>query len=142
MSENREENASKKIIVDEGWKAKVQAEKESPPPSGDSPPPEAASSAAPEEDDPPLPPPSLEFFVQSLAMQAMMGLGLIPNVASGKVEYRPRFARHLIDTLDLLLAKTAGNRTDAETAFMESIVHQLHMTFVSVAQAKSEESKP
>ena len=141
MTENHEENPSKKIVVDEDWKAKVQAEKESTAPADAAPSAEAAPEASPEDDDPVLPPPSLEFLVQSLAMQAMMGMGLLPNSASGKVEARFNFARHLIDTLDMLVGKTAGNRTDAETALLESLLHQLRMAFVSVTGAGNESAK-
>jgi hypothetical protein len=141
MTENREESPSETIIVDEDWKARVQAEKEATSPPGAAPSADAAPDAASAEDDPVLPPPSLEFLFQSLAMQAMMGLGLMPNPASGKTEPRPNFAGHLIDTLDLLLAKTAGNRTEAETALLEALLHQLRMAFVSVGQAGGETAK-
>jgi len=44
----------------------------------------------------------------SLAIQAMMAMGGMPNPATGKAEVNLDRAKHYIDTIDLLLQKTAG----------------------------------
>jgi len=71
------------------------------------------------------------------ALQAMVGLGLVPNPLAPKGEPQkadlPQ-AQHTIDTLQMLYDKTQGNRTTEETEQIEHILHELRMAFVSVKQ--------
>lgn len=127
MNEKADPPQEKKIIVDEDWKAQVQAEKE------------AAQKAAAEAEQRkrhrgPLPPPSLTMLVDSLGMQAMMAMGLVPHPDTGKTEVDLDQAKHLIDTVELLLEKTQGNRTQDETAAMEDLLHQLRLGYVAVVE--------
>jgi hypothetical protein len=125
----------KKIIIDEDWKARVQAEKEEAS--------QAASTSAPahaekhgayDPGDVPMPPASLELLVSSLATEALMALGAVPHPASGKLELRPNQAKYLIDTIDVLRQKTSGNVTSSEQQMLESVLHELRMAFVAAAQ--------
>ncbi len=114
----------KKIHVDENWKDQVEAEKEV----------DAAAPEQPSEPAGPTPEPSLSMLVTTLAAQAMVSLGGMPNPATGKAEVNVDQARYLIDLIEMLTAKTEGNRTDEETAMLQGILHELRMAFVSMQQ--------
>ena len=116
----------KKIFVDEDWKAKVEAEREALK-RGQTP--EQPQGSPPRA---PLPPPSLDFLVTTIAMQAMAGLGMTVDPATGKTELQLDQAKHFIDTLAMLQEKTQGNRTLDETATLERLLHELRMGYVMV----------
>ena len=133
----------KKIIIDEDWKAQVQAEKEAaagePASPGLSMPKSAGgtatvdSNAAGEPQDPPMPPASFEMLVTTLASEALAALGQFPHPVTGKAEVHRNHAQYLIDTLDVLREKCKGNLTPAEQQLLESVLHQLRMVFIAVA---------
>jgi hypothetical protein len=118
----------KKIYIDEDWKSKVQAEKEQAEHQQQAPPPpeEPAEGS--------LPAPTLTMLATTLGLQAMAALGLVPDPISGKTEAHLDQARHLIDMLQMLQDKTAGNRTPEETKVLDSLLHELRMGFVAVSQ--------
>jgi hypothetical protein len=128
----------KKLFVDEDWKSKVEAEKEaarhgkSAPDSADTSQPSA--DILDDQPDMPLPPASLTFLLTTLATQAMVALGQMPNPITGKAEVRLNQAKHVIDTLGMLETKTAGNRTPEESGLLDDLLHQLRMAFVYVQQ--------
>lgn len=62
----------------------------------------------------------------------MVALGLVVATAGEVPKPRLSEARHLIDTLAMLEEKTAGNRTADESALLESLLHELRMSFVAV----------
>ncbi|HZZ26823.1 MAG TPA: DUF1844 domain-containing protein [Pirellulales bacterium] len=146
-----------KIIIDEDWKTQVQAEKEAAK-SGHAPEnmPATASSApiasgsaenqssiesnSPELPDFDLPPASLVFLCTTLATQAMIALGQVPNPISGKTEPRLKQAKHYIDTLGMLEEKTAGNRTADESALFDDLLHQLRMAYVTMQSEPANKS--
>ena len=76
--------------------------------------------------------PALVDLAGSLAMQAMIAMGVFANPITGKAEVRMHQARHLIDTLDMLQKKTEGNRTAEETDALEHLLHELRMGFLAV----------
>jgi Domain of unknown function (DUF1844) len=142
----------KKLIIDEDWKSQVQAEKEaaakkaqasesaSEPASpglsssksagGDK---ANAPSSDHNEHDPPMPPASFEMLVSTLATETLAALGQFPHPATGKAEVYANQAQYLIDTLDVLRQKCQGNLTAAEQQLIESVLHQLRMVFIAVA---------
>lgn len=126
----------KKIIVDEDWKSRVQAEKETAKqrPGEES----AEDGAAGATQDVPFPPASLEILIGSLATQAMVSLGIIPNPITKKPERLLSQAKHVIDTLQVLQEKTEGNRTTGESALLDDTLHQLRMAYVQISQAPGE----
>jgi len=145
MSRGPSDPEAKKIIIDEDWKAQVEAEKEvaerlrraeaGPAAAGAA----SAASAAPG----PLPPPTQDALATTLAMQAMVGLGLVPNPATGKMEAQLQTAKYLIDTIQMLQEKTEGNRTAGESAALEHLLHELRLGYVAVAEkAKTEAPTP
>ena len=121
-----------KLFIDEDWKSQVQAEKE----AAKSKPAEGAGdvqaqadqAAGPEHGQ--LPEPSLPFLFTTLATEAMVSLGAIENPLTGKQELNLPHAKHFIDTLQLLEAKTEGNRTPEETSLLKGLLHQLRMDYV------------
>ncbi len=120
------ESPEKKIVVDEDWKKQVEAEKE------------AFRRMQQEEkktEKPrPLPPASFSFLVTTLANQAMVSLGLLPNPLTHQTQCRLDEAQHFIDTLQILYDKTEGNRTPEETALLEELLHQLRLGYLSVQE--------
>jgi hypothetical protein len=160
--------SEKKIFVDEDWKSRVEAEREAarqkaPPgqPAGEGqapaaaapepavPEPEAPEPAATEpaatdkpraeaEADPAMPPADLMFVASTFYMQALVALGVVPDPITRKPRLRPNQARHAIDSLQVLLDKTQGNRTAEESEAIDAMLHELRMAFVRVMQAANE----
>jgi hypothetical protein len=115
-----------KIIIDEDWKSQVQAEKQ----TAEQP---AAATPAESADDPLMPPASFELLLSSLATEAMMALGQLPNPYTGKPEVRRNQAKYLIDMIDVLKEKTKGNLKPGDELAIEDLLHQLRMAFVATA---------
>lgn len=80
--------------------------------------------------DVPFPAPSLMSLTESIATQALVSLGLIPNPMTGKAVVRLNQAKHLIDTVELINEKTKGNQTEEETKFIDGLMHELHMFYI------------
>ena len=127
-----------KILVDEDWKSKVQAEKETAQPSGLGTPEAAGAKAEPpaaraELDDlkAELPRASFTSLVTMLATQAMVALGQIPDPVQNKPVVRLNFARHYIDTLGVLEEKTKGQLTAGEAALLQHVLDDLRLAFVA-----------
>jgi hypothetical protein len=146
----------KKIIVDEDWKSRVEAEKEqarrqqqgaTAEPSPGKPTEEAAKGErAPKPGEAPkgsqagglpLPPPDLTFLASSLYLQGLTALGVVPNPLTDKAELRLDHAKHTIDTLAMLQEKTEGNRTPAESEALEQMLHELRLAFVEIRDRPS-----
>ncbi len=132
----------KKIIIDEDWKAQVQAEKEAAAKQEAS---ELAEAGVEKDDatapsgtmpngdrDPQMPPASFEMLVTTLATEALMALGQVPHPATNQTEVQRNHAQYLIDTLDVLRQKTNGNLTPQEQQLIDSVLHQVRMLFVAV----------
>ena len=136
MTDNPNDQPDKKIIIDEDWKSRVQAEKEELEEKQRQQ--DKSPSAGQGEPDAPLPTPSLEVLAGSLGMQAMVAMGLLPNPVSGKPEVRLNQAKHFIDTIALLEEKTEGNRTPEETAVISDLLHELRMGYVAVQNRQAE----
>jgi hypothetical protein len=77
---------------------------------------------------------NLSMFLQSLAQQGLMQMGLIPW-PHGQRELALDQARDTIDILELLKAKTRGNLNADEQKLMDTIVHELKLSFMEVQQA-------
>jgi hypothetical protein len=138
------ESEKPKIIIDEDWKSQVEAEKEAArsaatavpaSPGGATEPAAPATSHEPQEG--PLPPATFTFLLTTIATQAMIALGQVPNPITGKVELRPQQAKHYIDTLSMLEEKTTGNRDPNESTLLTEMLHQLRMAYVMIMQNPS-----
>jgi hypothetical protein len=123
----------KKLIIDEDWKAQVEAEKHEASPTHSAQPKSAAAAAATQPADPPMPPASFEMLLTTLATEALIALGQVPHPATGRAEAHRNQAQYLIDTIEVLQQKTNGNLTPDEAQMIETLLHQLRMAFIDTA---------
>ena len=77
-----------------------------------------------------VPQPDFNFFVTTLAVQAAIFLGQMPNPATGKKEENIEQAKFIIDTLVMLNDKTKGNLTAEESKLLENVLYELRMQYV------------
>ncbi len=70
-------------------------------------------------------------LVADLVTQAWVALGKIKHPATDKIERSIPAAGLIIDMLDMLNRKTAGNRTQAEDRLLLDSLHQLKLNFVA-----------
>jgi hypothetical protein len=82
-----------------------------------------------------LPEASLEGLVNMLAVEAVMHLGLIENPIGGR-NVDIEAARHVIDMLGVVQAKTQGNLTDDEAELLDSVLSDLRMQFVAISRGR------
>jgi hypothetical protein len=69
----------------------------------------------------------------SLAQQALMQLGEIPNPFTGQQELDLQGGRSTIDLLAVLQAKTKGNLSAEESQALEETIHDLKMRYIEIA---------
>ena len=126
QQENGDNSREPGLHVDEDWKETVagerrkQREKE-----------QAGSKTAEQAQRPPLPEPSVQIFMAGLYTQTLVLLGLMPNPATGETSRDLAEAQYLIDTIAMLQEKTKGNLTEEESSYLEGILYDLRMRFVS-----------
>lgn len=82
------------------------------------------------------PEPDFNFFVTTLALQASIALGQMPNPATNKTEKDLTQAKFLIDTLNVLETKTKGNLTAEEQKLLENLLYELKLRYVQTVQEK------
>jgi len=136
-----------KIVVDSDWKAQAQAEKEklareveakqaqaqqaaAAGPAG----PAAAGAAAGPGGQRELPPASFETLVASLATQILYALGGYEDPRTKRRYVDLDLAKHHIDTLTVLEAKTKGNLTEDEKKVLDNALYECRMQYVQIAQ--------
>ena len=124
------EEASK-IIIDEGWKAQVQREREQAvqPAENSAVESPAVDEAMPEGTDPDEQPASFPALVGSLATQTMYTLGLVADPNGGQVMVNLDAARYTLDILEILEAKTAGNLDQEEQEMLTQTRSELEQVF-------------
>ena len=123
-----------KIVVDDDWKSQVEKEKQQL--EQDAEPTPGANDAMPE-----MPPASFSMLVTTLAMQAGVGLGQMPDPSTGQPQINKPVAKHFIDTLALLEEKTKGNLDKEETELLTSTVHQLRIAFITMPDSMPESTE-
>lgn len=104
-----------KKAVDEDWKEQIHREKE----------------VKKEEKPPPIPPPNFILFVSGFATQTLIALGQIENPITKTKEKNLDQAKYTIDTLTMIKEKTKGNLTTEEEKFLDSVLYDLQMSYVS-----------
>jgi len=102
--------------IDGSWKDSVDKEKK----EGDNPAKESRALEA-----------NFTGFISSLAMEALIFLGEIPNPISKKKEIAIDQARYIIDIIGLLKEKTKGNLTAEEANAIDNILYELRAKFVA-----------
>lgn len=78
--------------------------------------------------------PDFNFFVTTLALQASIALGQVPNPATNKKEDDLTQAKFLIDTLAMLKEKTKGNLSAEEASLLENVLYELRMHYINKTQ--------
>jgi hypothetical protein len=73
-------------------------------------------------------------YIMSMAYQAMIFLGEVPNPMTGQSEQNLRQAKFLIDTLQLVKEKTKGNLDPSEENMLGSSLYELQMKYVELSQ--------
>lgn len=111
-----------KLHIDDDWKSEAAREKERLAADVDS--------AEPRE----MPAAGFVSLVQLIAMQAMVGLGGFAGPAGQEIPPNLELAKHHIDLLDVLDAKTKGNLDANEKRLLDTTLHQLRMAYVEVVQ--------
>jgi len=80
--------------------------------------------------------PAFDELVNMLTVEAVMHLGLIENPGGGGITIDLESARHMIDMLAMLQAKTSGNLTADEGLLIDNVVADLRMQFVAVSRGR------
>lgn len=87
--------------------------------------------SSPPDDERQMPEISFNLHVFHLASQVGIALGETENPISGERGTDLAVARFLIDTLAMLEEKTRGNRTQEEELYMQGVLTNLRMAYVS-----------
>ena len=74
---------------------------------------------------------SMSILIMSIASSAVMAMGLSPDPQTGKIHKDKQMARFNIDLLLVLQQKTKGNLTADESQFLENLISDLQMKFIS-----------
>jgi len=69
-------------------------------------------------------------LVAMLHFAAMQQMGKIKNPMTDTIERNLEGARHTIDTLDMLEARTRGNLTPEEEQFLRQMLKELKLNYV------------
>jgi Domain of unknown function (DUF1844) len=77
---------------------------------------------------------NFSVFIQGLAHQTLMAMGLIPWPETGLVEARLEQAHETIDILSILQEKTKGNLSSEEKQLLDTLLYELRMAFVQALQ--------
>lgn len=77
-----------------------------------------------------LPEVTFSTFIISLASAALVGLGEVPDPATGRVTRDLLLARHNIDVLEMLRQKTEGGLDGQERGLLENILCELRLKYV------------
>ena len=110
--------------VDEGWKRSVAEERE----KGKR---EREQPHAQEPTQQEYPEPSFRVFLAGLYTQTLISLGEVEHPVTHKKELALPEARYLIDTINMLRQKTQGNLSGDEQMYLDSLLHDLRMRYVS-----------
>lgn len=94
-----------------------------------------------------LPPVDFINFINNLASTAFGYLGGFRNPETDSPIVSLEFAKHHIDTIEMLQAKTKGNLTAPEANFLENTLYNLRISYVRMSSAppptqESAEEKP
>ena len=81
----------------------------------------------------PLPGGDFRLFVTRLSFQALLALGVLENPLTKTRQKNPEGARMLLDDLEMLREKTAGNLEPDESAHLEKVLGDLREAVARIA---------
>jgi len=84
-------------------------------------------------------PVTFSTFVLGLGTQTLLHLGEIVDPSVGAVERDLAAAKHVIDILGILQAKTKGNLEQAEEQLLDAVLYDLRMRYVELVRGPSRE---
>ena len=114
-----------KIIVDDDWKEEARKEQEVA---------DRETREMPEAGE--IPPASFVEILQLLGMQATAGLGMMTDPQTGQqIPPNLGIAKHFIDLLEILQAKTKGNLEEEEQKIVDGMVGELQTAFRQIVEA-------
>lgn len=87
--------------------------------------------------DVPLPGGDFRLFVQKLAYQALISMGVLENPVTGKTDRNLGLAQTVIDDLMMIRDKTQGNLEAEEAEHLKKILTDLQRHFVGLRQIES-----
>lgn len=99
--------------------------------------PKDTQDAPPKQEEPsshPLPEPNFTALIFSLSSTALFHLGEIADPQTNEKKKDLPLAKHAIDTIAMLQEKTAGNLTEEEKKFTESILADLRWRFINATK--------
>lgn len=134
------ESDEPKFAVDEDWKERVRAEREAARMAKNAYEQSGTSSQQPQGSRGSAPAEHFTMLVSSLAAQAMISLGQLPDPAEGHNVVRPELAKHSIDMLAMLEEKTQGNLSAEESRMLDDVLHQLRIAYLAVYKAPSDQA--
>ena len=131
-----------KLQIDSDWKKQAAQEKERLAAEVDKPAAAAAAAGPAEGIEGPvgpegLPPPSFQEIVAMLGTQAFMFLGEIADPQTGQAMLSPPLAKHYIDLIGILDAKTKGNLSAEEKKQIDQLLYEARMRYVQIASGMS-----
>ena len=77
---------------------------------------------------------SFSGLVLMLGTTALVHLGAAPDPASGETKVNLGQAKQVLDLLDVLKAKTAGNLTGAEARILDDLLFDLRLHYLDAAK--------
>lgn len=77
---------------------------------------------------------SFSGLVLMLGTTALVHLGAAPDPAGGETQVNLDQAKQVIDLLDVLKAKTAGNLTAAEARILDDLLFDLRMRYLEAVK--------
>jgi uncharacterized protein DUF1844 len=86
-------------------------------------------------------PASFVSFMMSIASNAASALGMMEHPVTHQREIDVELGKHWIDILGMLEKKTAGNLTPAEKRMLDSLLGDLRMQYVSLANSPQKASR-
>jgi len=125
MGNNKKDEEQEKgfVVRDKRFSAKREGEEE----------PEAKEEEKSEEREIPLPEINFTNFLFSLSTSALIQLGEIQDPLTQKTSKNLPLAKQTIDLIGMLREKTKGNLSPKEENFLDSILYDLRMRYVSAA---------
>jgi uncharacterized protein DUF1844 len=90
----------------------------------------------PQKDEQPTPLPEVNFssLIFSLSSSALFHLGEAPDPSTGEKKKDLPLAKHTIDIIAMLKEKTQGNLADDEKKFLEIVLSDLQLRYVSAVE--------
>jgi len=81
-----------------------------------------------------VPDPRFEAFILLQAQNAGLFLGQLPHPATGKPSVNLRAARSVLDSLEMLEEKTAGNLSESETRLLGAALKNLRKLYGRISE--------